>query len=68
MPLGLLTGAKLPWDVPTDAALTYDMVDVIDNTTLYHLRAMQDAGGAGTFGRKLKAARDAHPPQRIAAE
>ena len=25
------------------------MVDVIDNTTLYHLRAMQDAGGAGKF-------------------
>ena len=45
------------------------MVDVIDNTTLYHLRAMQDAGGAG----KSKAAvrdMDGRPeePQKVAAE
>ena len=66
VPLGLLTGAKLRCDVPTDAAVTYDMVDVIDNTTLYHLRAMQDAGGAGIFGRNAgpRGARFGRPEDR----
>ena len=54
VPLGLLIGAKLRCDVPTDKPVTYDMVDVIDNTTLYHLRAMQDAGGAGKFQRAVR--------------
>jgi predicted homoserine dehydrogenase-like protein len=69
VPLGLLTGAKLRCDVPTDKPVIYDMVDVIDNTTLYHLRAMQDAGGAGKF---QTAARDtdgqAAEPRKVAAE
>ena len=54
VPLGLLTGAKLGCDVPTDKPVTYDMVKVIDNTTLSHLRAMQDAGGAGKFQRAVR--------------
>jgi predicted homoserine dehydrogenase-like protein len=69
VPLGLLTGAKLRCDVPTDKPVTYDMVDVIDNTTLYYLRAMQDAGGAGKF---QGAARDMdgrpEQPRKVAAE
>jgi predicted homoserine dehydrogenase-like protein len=50
VPLGLLTGARLLCDAPTDAAITYDMVDIVKGSTLYHLRAMQDAGAAGPFG------------------
>jgi predicted homoserine dehydrogenase-like protein len=61
VPLGLLTDATLRCDVPTDAAITYDMVDIVSDTTLYHLRAMQDAGAVGTFGA-------AAPPIRSAAE
>jgi predicted homoserine dehydrogenase-like protein len=59
VPLGLLTGAKLRTDVPTDAAITYDMVDIISDTTLYHLRAMQDAGAVGTFGAASPSVRSA---------
>ena len=50
VPLGLLTGATLLCDAPTDAAITYDMVAIVKGSTLYHLRAMQDAGAAGPFG------------------
>jgi predicted homoserine dehydrogenase-like protein len=50
VPLGLLTGAKLLRDAPTDAAITYDMVEIVEGSTLYQLRAMQDSGAAGTFG------------------
>ena len=69
VPLGLLTGAKLRCDVPTDAPITYDMVDLIDTTTLYHLRAMQDGGAAGALGRRTGAASRSvgHPPT-VAAE
>jgi len=69
VPLGLLTGAKLRCDVPTDAAVTYDMVDLVENTTLYHLRAMQDAGGAGKFeGLIRKTGERLEEPRRVAAE
>jgi predicted homoserine dehydrogenase-like protein len=62
VPLGLLTNARLRRDVPTDGVITADMVDLVTDTTLYHLRALQDAGAAG--------AHRAAPPQtaRIAAE
>jgi len=50
VPLGLLTGAKLLCDAQTDAAITYDMVEIVTGSTLYHLRAMQDSGAAGSFG------------------
>ena len=63
VPLGLLTGAKLRCDVSTDAAITYDMVDIIETTTLYHLRAMQDSGAAGAFGVKPDEARLGEPPR-----
>ena len=45
------------------------MVDVIDNTTLYHLRAMQDAGGAGKFKAAVRDM-DGRPeePQKVAEE
>ena len=48
VPLGLLTGARLRCDVSPDAPITADMVDLIQDTTLYHLRAIQDAGVGGT--------------------
>jgi predicted homoserine dehydrogenase-like protein len=50
VPLGLLTGAKLRRDTRTDEVVTYDMVDLVEDTTLFHLRTMQDAGSAGSFG------------------
>jgi predicted homoserine dehydrogenase-like protein len=69
VPLGLLTGAKLRCDVPTDRPLTYDMVDVIDNTTLYYLRAMQDVGGAGKFQTAARHTDEqAAEPRKAAAE
>jgi predicted homoserine dehydrogenase-like protein len=43
VPLGLLPGARLLRDVATDQSITYDMVELRANTTLYHLRALQDA-------------------------
>ena len=43
VPLGLLPGAKLLRDVATDQSITYDMVELRRDTTLYHLRALQDA-------------------------
>jgi predicted homoserine dehydrogenase-like protein len=69
VPLGLLRGAKLRCHVPTDKPVTYDMVDVIDITTLYHLRAMQGAGGAGKFKAAVRDM-DGRPkePQKVAAE
>lgn len=42
MPLGLLPGAKLKCDVTRDQTITYDMVDINTDTTLYRLRALQD--------------------------
>jgi predicted homoserine dehydrogenase-like protein len=69
VPLGLLTGAKLLRDVPVDASITYDMVDLVDTTTLYHLRTMQDAGAAGALGQRNGARdRPADHPSRVAAE
>lgn len=69
VPLGLLTGAKLRCDVPTDKPVTYDMVDVIDHTTLYYLRKMQDAGGAGKFQTPIRDTdRQAGEPRKAAAE
>ena len=69
VPLGLLTGAKLLCDVPVDASITYDMVDLVDTTTLYHLRTMQDAGAAGALGQRNGARdRPAEHPSRVAAE
>lgn len=42
VPLGLLPGAKLKCDVTRDQTITYDMVDINTDTTLYRLRALQD--------------------------
>ncbi len=42
VPLGLLPGAKLLRDVAIDQSITYDMVELRRDTTLYHLRALQD--------------------------
>ncbi len=67
--LGLLTGAKLRCDVPTDTPVTYDMVDIIDNTTLYYLRATQGTCGAGKFQRAVRDT-EGRPeePRKVAAE
>ena len=42
VPLGLLPGAKLKRDVARDESITYDMVGINTDTTLYRLRALQD--------------------------
>ena len=47
VPLGLLPGAKLKKDVKKDQIITYDMVDLKQDTSLYQLRQLQDAGLAG---------------------
>jgi predicted homoserine dehydrogenase-like protein len=65
--LGLLTGAKLLRDVPTDGAITYDMVEIVEGTTLYHLRAMQDSGAAGPFGRAEEPAFERPKVTRLAS-
>jgi predicted homoserine dehydrogenase-like protein len=67
VPLGLLTGAKLLRDVPTDAAITYDMVEILTGSTLYHLRAMQDSGAAGSFGRGVQPAPERPQVTRLAS-
>ena len=54
VPLGLLPGAKLRRDEGTDQTTTYDMVDLNTTTTLYHLRALQDAN---SFGRSVAASK-----------
>ncbi|MHB1414828.1 MAG: NAD(P)H-dependent oxidoreductase [Chloroflexota bacterium] len=43
VPMGLLEGAKLTRSVEKDQVITYDMVDLKTDTTLYHLRKLQDA-------------------------
>jgi predicted homoserine dehydrogenase-like protein len=43
VPLALLTGATLKKDVKRDQAITWDMVDVREDTFLYKLRDMQNA-------------------------
>lgn len=66
VPLGLLTGAKLKCDVPTDQPITYDMVDLKTEGTLYHLRVMQDSGAVGQFGAQATAPEDARPALKLA--
>ena len=67
VPLGLLTGAKLRCDVPTDTPVTADMVELIDDTTLHHLRAMQDAGAAGPVTPRSDQPRREAGENRVAA-
>lgn len=43
VPLGMLPGARLRRDLSTDQVATYDDVDIKTDTTLFHLRALQDA-------------------------
>jgi predicted homoserine dehydrogenase-like protein len=43
VPFGLLDGAKLLMDVKKDQVITQDMVALKTDTTLYHLRRLQDA-------------------------
>ena len=43
VPLGLLDGARLKKPVKRDQVLTYDMVELKTDTTLYHLRRLQDS-------------------------
>lgn len=43
VPFGLLDGAKLTKPVKKDQIITYDMVELRTDTTLYHLRKLQDA-------------------------
>ena len=42
VPFGLLDGAKLLKDVERDQVITFDMVDLKTDTTLYRLRKLQD--------------------------
>lgn len=54
VPLGLLPGAKLLRDVPTDGVITADMVELRRDTALYHLRALQDSMLAREAARELR--------------
>lgn len=42
LPVGLAKGAKLKRDVPKDGVITYDMVELNNNSVLLQLRRMQD--------------------------
>jgi predicted homoserine dehydrogenase-like protein len=42
VPLNLLPGARMRRDVAKDSVLTYDDVELLTDTTLYHLRKLQD--------------------------
>ncbi|MFI7480941.1 NAD(P)H-dependent oxidoreductase [Kocuria sp. M1R5S2] len=43
VPLALLTNAKLTRDVDQDEVITYDMVDLNEESALYHLRRLQES-------------------------
>ena len=61
VPLGLLPGARLRERVSTDQAITYDMVDLNRDTTLYHLRALQDGDSFGGSADAIARRREAEP-------
>ncbi len=42
LPVGLAKGAVLKCDVKRDEIITYDMVELNDNSTLLQLRRIQD--------------------------
>lgn len=42
LPVGLAKGAKLLCDVKRDEVITYDMVELDNNSVLLQLRRMQD--------------------------
>ena len=42
LPVGLAKGAKLLCDVPMDSVITYDMVELNNDSVLLQLRRMQD--------------------------
>jgi predicted homoserine dehydrogenase-like protein len=42
VPFGLLDGARLVKDVRRDQVITFDMVELKTDTTVYHLRKLQD--------------------------
>ena len=43
LPLGLASGIKIKQDVPVGAPITYDMVDLNEDSFVYKLRRLQDA-------------------------
>ncbi len=43
VPLGVLQGATLTRDVPVDAMLTYDDVELVEDSTIVQMRRIQDA-------------------------
>ena len=43
LPLGLSVGAKLKQDVAKGSAITYDMVDLVEDSYILKLRRLQDA-------------------------
>jgi predicted homoserine dehydrogenase-like protein len=43
LPLGLATGAKLRKNVAQGGALSYDMVDLVEDSFVLKLRRLQDA-------------------------
>ena len=42
LPLGIAMGCVATQDIPKDAVISYDMVDIVDETVLIQLRRMQD--------------------------
>jgi predicted homoserine dehydrogenase-like protein len=45
LPVGMAKGAKLLYDVKRDQEITYDMVELNNNSVLLQLRRIQDQMG-----------------------
>ena len=43
MPLGVLAGATLRRDVPADQLVTYDDVDLLEDSAIVRMRRIQEA-------------------------
>jgi predicted homoserine dehydrogenase-like protein len=59
VPLGVLQGAVLARDVPVDAMLTYDDVELDESSTIVRMRRIQEAMAAGNEPPSLLQLRDA---------
>jgi len=69
VPLGLLAGARVVRDVPTDAVLTYEDVEIDTSSTIAQLRALQDQllAGRPLASAALAGLGGAVPAQRVPA-
>jgi predicted homoserine dehydrogenase-like protein len=58
VPLGVLQGAVLTRDVPVDAMLTYDDVELVESSTIVQMRRIQEAMASGGQAPTLPELRD----------